>query len=222
MSPYEYTSQTFQGFGGKPVPNVFMRQQVGASTLAVLFPGLNYTCEMPLLYYPASLLLQRGADVLEVKTDYTTPAFQALPGDERLRWAYADASAALQAGRAERAYRNIILIGKSIGTLALSQLIASGQAQGALLIWLTPLLHQPALVEAAISHRGPALFIVGTADRTYDPSALDRIRSANGANVIFIEGGNHSLEVEGDIYTSLNSMGEILRGIQGFLERYGL
>jgi predicted alpha/beta-hydrolase family hydrolase len=222
MPSYEFTSLTFQGFGGKPVPNLFLRQAKAATTLAVLYPGLNYTCDMPLLYYPANLLLQHGADVLEVKADYNQPAFQALPGDERLRWAYADASAALQAGRAQRQYNQVVLIGKSIGTLAMAALISAGQVDGAILIWLTPLLHQPVLVQAATGYQGPALFVVGTADSTYDAGELERIRSATQAEAIFVEGGDHRLEVEGELYLSLHRMEEILHGIQEFLLRHGI
>jgi hypothetical protein len=220
MPAYEFTSLAFQGYGEQPVPNLFMRQAGAASTLAVVYPGLNYTCDMPLLYYPANLLLERGADVLQVKADYSGAAFQALPGTERFQWAYADAAAALGAGRAQREYAQVVLIGKSIGTLALAQLISTGAAEGAAVIWLTPLLHQPVIVEAALRHPGPALFAVGTGDRTYDTAALARIREATGAEAVFVEGGNHRLEIEGDLYRSLKAMEEVLRGIERFLDRH--
>jgi hypothetical protein len=71
MPPYEFNSLTFHGFGDKHVPNLFLRQTGSAKILAVEYPGLNYSCDMPLLYYPANLLLDRGADVLQVKADYT-------------------------------------------------------------------------------------------------------------------------------------------------------
>lgn len=223
MPAYKYSSLTIAGFGDRPVPNSFLRQEEPASVLAVEYPGLNYTCDMPLLYYPANLLLQRGADVLQVKTDYTGAAFQALPAEERLRCVYGDASAALQAGRVQRKYSQVVLIGKSIGTLALAALFSSGAAQEALAIWLTPLLRQPFLVEAALTAKAPALFVVGTADHTYDAAALERIlaaNSANGAEALYVEGGDHRLEVEGDTFRSLRNMDEILRGVERFLARH--
>ncbi len=116
----------------------------------------------------------------------------------------------------------MILIGKSIGTLTLAALLQAGEAQGALVIWLTPLLHQPIVVNAALAAQTPSLFIVGNADHTYDASAMERIRQATGAEVVLIEGGDHRLEVEGDIYRSLRAMEEILHGIEKFVARYSV
>ncbi len=222
---YEFTSLVFKGHGEKPVPNLYMRQAEGASILCLMLPGLNYTCDMPLLYYPANLLLQRGADVLQVKADYNVPAFQAASGEERIRWLYGDAAGALHAGLAQRNYSQVVLVGKSIGTLSLAALIANQVAPGSLFenvvfLWLTPLLHQPALVSAALACKSPALFVVGTGDRTYDPQALARIRQATGAEALFVEGGDHRLEIAGDLHRSLEAMGDILRGIAVFLDRH--
>jgi hypothetical protein len=222
---YEFTSLSIIGYGEKPVPNLYMRQAEPASILCLMLPGLNYTCDMPLLYYPANLLLQRGADVLQVKADYTGAAFQAATGEERIRWLSGDAAATLHAGLARRSYTQVVLVGKSIGTLSLAALIANQVAPGSLFenvvfLWLTPLLHQPALVAAALACKSPALFGVGTGDRTYDPEALARIRQATGAEALFVEGGDHRLEIDGDLYRSLEAMGSLLRGIAAFLDRH--
>jgi hypothetical protein len=70
-----------------------------------------------------------GADVLCVEYDYyCKPAFRQASGAERDRWLFADATAALEAGLAQRTYEQIVLVGKSLDTLAMGHLITADTA----------------------------------------------------------------------------------------------
>ena len=217
MPEIEITQLPIQGHNGETLPNRFFRQKDNASELALVLPGLNYTADNPLLYYPSRLLVERGADVLQVRADYTRPDFQSLDRLEQMRWLGEDAQAALGAGQRQRDYRRLILIGKSIGTLTQAYLVSLGGCAQATTIWLTPLLRQPWLVDAALQCRGRALFIAGTGDRTYDQDALQRIQDATGARALLLPGANHSLEIAGDLQQSLKFMQEILQTIADFL-----
>ena len=205
------------GYNGTTVPNRFYQQAGAARDLAVMLPGLNYTCDMPLLFYPGRLLVERGADVLEVHADYTLAAFQAKERVEQVAWLGQDAQAAVQAGMRQRLYQRLILIGKSIGTLSLAYLVTQGGYATATTIWLTPLLRQPWLVQAAAQCRGPALFVAGSGDSTFDPAALANIQQATGARSLILEGANHILEIPGQLHRSLAWMGEYLQEIERFL-----
>jgi hypothetical protein len=213
------TKLLITGPGDAPIPNLFFQQEVKATTLAVLLPGLNYTCDMPLLYYSTRLLEQHGADVLQLHADYTTGDFQAASPLERLQRLSGDAQALLEDGLDRQSYTRLVLVGKSIGTLALASLMASPTATNAVTIWLTPLLGQPWLVEAAMKTNSPALFVAGTADSTFDAATLKRIQEGCGAEAILVEGANHSLEIPGDPLRSIQKMGEIMQGLAGFLDR---
>jgi len=223
MPDLNITSLSISGYGGNPVPNRFFRQEGAARTLAVLFPGLRYSCDMPLLYYPLKLLLERGAEVLQVRADYSLPAYQSLLPSERAAWLAVDAEAVVQAARTQGEYTRLVLIGKSIGTVALASLVP--HAREAITIWLTPLLRNPQLVAgcaAAEQNRGAALFIAGTADDLYDAAALDRIRAATQAEALLVEGGDHSLEIAGDFLASLRALEQVMQAIGGFLDRQGV
>lgn len=217
MSEINIYNLMIQGYTDKALPNRFFRQTGEANDLALVLPGLNYTADMPLLYYPTRLLVERGADVLQVRADYTRPDFQALNRLEQMRWLGADAQAALQAGQRQGDYRRLILLGKSIGTMTMAYLVSLGGYPQATTIWLTPLLRQPWLVEAAMQCRAHALFIVGTGDRTYDQEALERVQDAIAARTLLLPGANHSLEIAGDLQQSLKFMQEILQTIADFL-----
>jgi len=212
-------SLVIHGYQGRDVPNRLFKQAGQADTLAVIFPGLNYSADMPLLFYPAELLRQRGADVLQLHTDYTVVEYQTAPLHERLLWLLTDAGAAIQAAQTQSQYKHLLLIGKSIGTLVLAQLVTAGFASEAITIWLTPLLHQPFLVASAERCQSPALFIAGTHDSTYDAEALEKIQQAPGAKTLVIEGANHSLQIPHDVFASLRVMERVLQEIDRFLEQ---
>ncbi len=60
-----------RGHRGEAVANTFFRQTPASDHVAIAFPGVAYTCHMPLLYYQTQLLLARGADVLWVEYGHT-------------------------------------------------------------------------------------------------------------------------------------------------------
>ncbi len=162
---YSASTLEFTGYRGEPVPHTFLRQDGDADHVAILLPGIRYTCDMPLLYYPARLLLGLGADVLRIEYAYDRRAdFQAFADTERDRWFFTDVTAACHAVLAQRAYRRVTLIGKSIGTLAMGRLLttdpALAQAQA---IWLTPLLTHTGLRAQIRQCRAHSLFVIGTA-----------------------------------------------------------
>jgi predicted alpha/beta-hydrolase family hydrolase len=206
------------GFQGQTVPNLFFHQPGETTGLAVLSPGLRYSCDMPLLYYLTRLLLQRGVDVLQLHTDYTLSAFQALNRLEQASWIGGDALAGVQVGQAQRSYPRLVLAGKSIGALALAQLVVSDLLPEPAVIWLTPLLHQALLVSAAQQAKGPALFICGSGDAAYDAPALARLRQKAGVQVLVLEHANHSLEIPGDVLRSQRLMEHILDAEAHFLD----
>ena len=62
-------SLSIPGHGGEMVPNHFLGQVGDAAQLAVFFPGLGYTCDMPAFYY-AQNMLEESADLLRVEYAY--------------------------------------------------------------------------------------------------------------------------------------------------------
>lgn len=207
------------GYRGEQVPNTFFRQERSAGHIAILLPGFGYTCDMPLLYYVVLTLLDAGADVLQVEYAYNRrDDFRELPDTERRQWLYADVAAACDAAFGQGMYSLVTLVGKSIGTRAMGHVLtADTRFARARAVWLTPLLRDVHLRAQMCQQRCPSLFAVGTNDPYYDASLLAGVREATGGNAVVIEGGDHSLEIAGDIHGSLDALVAIIRALQTFL-----
>jgi hypothetical protein len=207
------------GYREQPVPNTFFRQDEATDHVAIVFPGVEYTCQMPLLYYPTRLLAARGADVLCVEYSYGRPEIQALTEEERARWFVADVTAACHAALEQRPYNRVTVVGKSLGTLAMGHLFSAEAALAdAEAIWLTPILRDDRLRAQIRAWGGKSLFVIGTADRYYDPALLEEVcRSTRGGGVP-VPDADHSLEIKGDVWRSLEIIEGTLRIVIEFLD----
>lgn len=208
-----------EGYQNEPLPHTFYRQEDGAEHLAILFPGMGYTVAMPALWYPHSLLLDRGADVLAVQQNYTLlPAFAEAGATEREEWAFADGLAAYGAARAQRDYQHITLVGKSLGTLVMARLVAEEPALKVdSAVWLTPLLKRDNLRRQIAQWGGPSLFAIGTEDPQYRPELLAEVERATGSRSVVIERADHSLEIPGDVLGSIGEMERLIRTMAEFM-----
>lgn len=215
-----FKSLTILDYHGEPLSNTFMQQEHATQQLAIVLPGQGYTAHMPVLYYPTSLLVNRGADVLCVEYDYyRKPAFGKVSGIERSRWLFADTEAALEAGLAQRAYERIVLVGKSLGTLAMGHLITTDtRLAQSLCIWLTPLVRNATLRQQIAQARPRSLFVIGTADSHYDTAGFAEVVEVTNGHSLVIEGANHSLEIANNILESLRAMEQVVQAMETFLD----
>lgn len=222
MTELKIQTLALMGYNGKPLPNRLMYYEPDSAQpwLAVILPGLQYTCDMPLLYYAAKLLMTRNVEVLQMHTDYTQPAFRNATAAEQTLWILEDTRGAVNGGLGNKSYAGLILVGKSIGTLAMAHLINNGVGSDAVTVWLTPLFHQPFLVDAILHTKGPVLIVAGGGDSTYDAATLAMIRDTIGAEAFLVEGANHSLELPGDPLRSLRCLSEIMEGMSHFLDHH--
>jgi pimeloyl-ACP methyl ester carboxylesterase len=209
-----------KGHNNEPVPHTFFKQETVTDHLAIILPGRGYTSQMPLLFYPINLMLLKGADVLRVEYAYDQqPDFLSLGFDEQLRWLFADVTAAYRAGVARRAYQQITLIGKSLGTLAMGHLttteVLPPRVQA---IWLTPLVRFDNLRQQIKQFGGPSLFVIGTADSHYDSALLAEVQQATGGGeVVAIEGADHGLNIKNEVLQSIQALEKVVQAIETFL-----
>ncbi len=199
------------------VPNTFTKQEA-SNHLAIIFPGLGYNADMPLLYYTAEVLVKSGADVLQVRYSYQSKSFQALSQEAQYQKIIADCFAAYATATKQRDYTRVTLVGKSLGTLALGYLLAQQhELKKATFAYLTPLLNNEQLRKQITLVKHRALFVIGSSDPHYNADVLGDVEEKTGGVSLVAEHADHSLEVA-EVQESVSIIKQYVSKLSAFLD----
>ena len=219
MSRNQYTISCLEVYAHQEIPlsNKFIKHKTPSDRLALIFPGLRYTCDMPLLYYSTELLLERGCDVLQLWIDSEAPEFERISQAELTQQLLEYSEALLIAGKNGGTYNDLLLVGKSLGTLTMTLMLTNDQAfLNETTIWFTPLVNLPPVSQVMLSLSGPAFIAGGDADPTFEQEAVSQIKAKANTTVTVLKDANHSLEIPGDPIRSLQILSRVLIDLTGF------
>jgi hypothetical protein len=207
------------GLYDRPIPNTYFQHEEPANEITVVFPGYNYTTNMPLLYYPARLMLNRRSDVLLVETHYGRQAeFSNMTDEEQELWVFTDAEAAWEQVWQARLYERITLISKSMGGLAAAYLAASDSRMADVTcIWLTPLLTNETFRTYVQQAEPRSMFITGNADRYYSSHYLRVLEDETRGDHLVFEHANHSLELKNDLMGTIRIVERVVQKMNDFM-----
>ena len=179
--------------------------------LAVLFSGIGYTIDRPLLYYSKKIALEHDYEVISV--EFGNIDKDALRDREKMMDAFNEAVRHTEE-QLERidfsSYEDIIFVSKSIGTVAAS-IYAAKHRIPARQVYYTPLRQTFSLAE-----EGNGLVFFGDKDPWID---IDTIREhCNKMKMQFriIPGGNHSLET-GHVHEDVENINKIIQETEDYL-----
>jgi hypothetical protein len=212
-----FNSLDVVGYKNQGVPNTFITQSSPTRHLGIILPGYRYPADMAPLYYAGRILLEGGADLLRIEYAYYRTDFYKRPQSEQDEWISSDIFAACKSGLSQRSYEKITLVGKSLGTIAMGHLLADSLFQSATCIWETPLLTVEWLRARIEQTRPRSFFVIGTADKYYQPDLLKHLEHVTKGQSMVIEGANHALEIPGDIPKSLIVLEQIVQALHAFL-----
>lgn len=217
-SSYDITSLEVTNRAGSHVANKFFNQTEGADSLALILPGLRYTCDMPLLYYTTEVLLIKGFDVLQLWSDYSSTEFASASQAEQAQSLLGDSQALIEAGHKPEKYRRTILVGKSIGTLSMALLLSiNSELAIQPTIWLTPLLNLEPVALAVKNLKGPAYIAGSSADASFNTELSNQIQSLPNMRVDVIENADHSLRIRNDASRSLQVLAQVVTNLDSFI-----
>ena len=180
--------------------------------LALIFPGIGYHKDKPLLYYAAKMAVQQGFEIVSV--EYHDMPQKIRGNAEIMRTA---AELAIQQSREVlqnipmHSDTNILLIGKSIGTIAAAQIALESDAD-IRQIWYTPL---EATYEFASNH--PCIAFIGEEDPWSDVRKLRNTAETLHIPTYGYPGCNHSLECT-DVMRNLSILQDVMEKTKQFLE----
>ena len=181
--------------------------------LAILFPGIGYTCDKPLLYYAEKLAVQRGYECKRIA--YALPGDAKIRGnrekmEEAFRVLHAQAEECLAAMNWEQ-YEEVLFVSKSIGTI-----IAAACAKDLSGIRIRHVLYTP-LEHTFPFHPENAIGFIGTADSWCVPSEVLRLAKEQGIPMHVYDGANHSLEKD-DVLADLSTIRDVMEKTSEFLK----
>lgn len=178
--------------------------------IAVLFPGIGYTCEKPLLYYTGKLAAAKGYEI--VKAEYGNFPSGIKGNKEKMETAFyrglEQAEEILKEIRWEE-YEEILFLSKSVGTI-ISSAYSKKYNLNVRNVLFTP------LSQTFLFADKNSIVFHGTADpwaKTED--ILEECEKLN-LPVMLIESGNHSLET-GDVIKDIKNLGQIMREVNTFI-----
>ncbi len=159
-----------------------------SNNIAVVFPGIGYHKDKPLLYYSSKLAASHGYDIINI--EYHDMPKKIRGNEEMMRkaaqTAFSQTEEQLKGAGLDGA-GTILFIGKSIGTIALAK-YAQDHNILAKQIWYTP------LIETFSFAGSNVLAFIGDADPWSDVDKIKETATKKGIPLYSYENCNHSLE----------------------------
>ncbi len=177
--------------------------------LCVLFPGVGYTVDKPLLYYTGKMFQKEGYTLLQMKY-HDLP--EKIRGDrEKMELTFRIAMKQVEARLVDvdfREYEDVVFVGKSIGTvLAAAYARTHGRSQ-VRFIYMTPL--QDTFIYAPPKN---GLAFHGTADPWAETPVIREACERLSIPLYTYSDANHSLET-GDVMTDIRAAEDVLTKIR--------
>ena len=146
--------------------------------LAILLPGLGYSTDAPAFHYTAGLLLEQGYHIIEVNYRYRDPAYDQVELETQV---VSDVTTVLDALLSSDSYDDVLVVGKSLGTIAMASLWENKAFDRMNGIWLTPLLNRADVKSAPFGFntsstrhpRGPGLGVRRDVDECVCDTSVD-------------------------------------------------
>ncbi|MEG2302364.1 MAG: hypothetical protein RSC14_05750 [Niameybacter sp.] len=172
--------------------------------LVVVFPGGNYSVEMPLLYYANFKYVVQGYEELAISYgDYSKKGRDVTEADKKKM--REDVLQQVK-GIDFTQYEDIVFVSKSMGTTVAGWLeLTLGMKVRH--IFLTPI---EGTLQYITPHQSIIIVIAGTCDKFLDAYKLKQHCAEAGIPLHQIEGVGHRLEVFGDMEINIDILKEIV------------
>jgi phosphoglycolate phosphatase len=180
--------------------------------LTVLFPGIGYHCDKPLLYYSRKLAKKYEHDVVEIRYEFDGEIPGIKNNPDKMLVAIEDFTEQAKKQLSEvvfEDYDNIIFVGKSIGTAIAARIAREkGMVIGQLVYTPVPdTLHNLPRENVVVFH--------GLSDPWCENDIVEDAQKEIGFELHLVDGANHSLET-GDPLEDLRIVRDVIETAEMF------
>jgi phosphoglycolate phosphatase len=188
--------------------------------LLVLFPGVGYLCDSPLLYYPRLIGMNNGYDVLTFTHSFVfSKLFWEISGDEQDQW-YDEEMLKVSNHLIdlEKNYERIVYLGKSMGTTSIKKLIEWGHCNPRYAyIIMTPGTTWADQIDLYNRINNRILVIGSRADRYFTIEKFDHTKFNDNVEFFFVDNADHLLE-KGTYSETRVVLDQVMNKIEKFLQ----
>ncbi len=201
---------SIQSYQDTTTEHEWLRQQ--SEVLFVLLPGLASTTNSPPLFYSARLAEDLKCDYVAINYSFHAAG---MPYREEDAWSLVgDIKKVVDICLSKNDYRQIVFIGKSLGSIATMAIVDDYSANYKThIVLLTPI---PEYTNKIIEREQFIAF--GTADHFIDQSVIDNYRKYKNITLHIVENGSHSLAVD-NVVDSIEVMKRLIIELRNYLER---
>ena len=185
-----------------------------SNRLAVIFPGIGYHGDKPLLYYSRKLAREYGYEVIEITYDFPFKAKEIKGDRDRMKEAFdlavKQADEQLSSVEFDKC-ETVLFIGKSIGTTVAAHYDKMHDI-GAKQLVLTP-------VPQTFNYLKPGSGIVfhGNADPWCETSLVTEKCKELGLEFYVVDQANHSLETK-SVVADVDNLADVIKKIANYVE----
>ncbi|MGO4698783.1 alpha/beta hydrolase [Paenibacillus sp. 2TAB26] len=175
-------------------------------SVAVFFPGQNYSCELPLLYYTGRSAYDAGHDLLMLEYGYQSArtAFEEAKVDQLIHECYTSINQIIND------YNDVVFVSKSLGTYIAGKTAELFKERSIRHMFLTPIRSTIPIIE-----KFGGLVVSGTKDPVFHEDDIEHIEGFPNTEVLRIKDANHILEVS-DLHQSLKILKNLVEVSSGF------
>ena len=182
-----------------------------SQTLCIILPGIAYLLDRSYLDYSKQLALELGHDVLEVEYGFhvNRSPFNINEEFDIL----ANETIKVIESSMTKEYKDIVIIGKSIGTCL--QVLINKHFNGKISknIYISPIDKT-----ANIGITENSLVITGTKDPLLSADSLSKINNVPGVETITIADANHALDIVGNVNATIKVLLDTIKKEKEFLK----
>lgn len=204
------------GYKEREIPFSTLSTVEDAKELAILLPGAGYTVQAPLLHFSTGVFLNKSFDVLQVNYSYIDKFYDEFTIEEIDQAIKHDVKVVIDKALANKAYENYYLIGKSLGTIAMSSELKRDVFKEAKAVWLTPLLNQEDVFEEMLNGSNSSLCFIGDNDHHYNAERYAKLANNENLATRLFPDADHSLQYADDPVNSIDILKNIVKEINEF------
>ncbi len=181
--------------------------------IAVIFPGIGYHTDKPLLYYAKKLAKESGYDPVEVSYEFPFKASEIKGNrdkmEEAFRLAVKQVETQLSSVKTDE-YDRIIFIGKSIGTAVAAYYDKTHDINAGHVVFT------PVPDTFAFLKKGSGIVFNGNSDPWCDTGLAEKKCRELEMDIFVVDRANHSLET-GSVVTDVRNLADIMEKVTQYI-----